>query len=321
LYDLWNEDPNEVDSKEHDRIQRVEQALAARIPPAAYSDMVDQLDVWDTEQLKAFMAKVAKRSRELGTGTPVLPFPLFEQDSDYLYYVAYPVPISPGWDIKPEGRWIEKSAPLDPSDRFWTRLDPPITVPPHLRSATDTEYSSSLEYTINLGHLRYDEDGTITDLNRLHETAFVVFLHPADKSFWFVFNSFPFFEQNDICGEPEVLETAIQDSSPLGTPIWQDYENPVAVWRMPFSDVRRCALLGRPDQVDATALDTALANIPKPLVVVDGRDPAWTSMDPLTHPRPHPRVASRSELQKYREMLSTLHPQADAPSAKAEPSG
>lgn len=320
LYNLWNEDPDEMESREHNRIQRVEQALAARITPAAYSDMVDQLDVWDTEQLKAFTAKVDKWSSELGTRTPVVPFPLFKQASDYLYYVAYPAHHTPWWDNKPEGRWIEKNGPLDPLDS-WTRFDPPITVPPHLRSAIDTEYSSSLEYAIPLGHLRYHEDGTITKTTRLHETAFVVFLHPADKSFWIVFNTFPFFEQNDVCGEPEVLESVTQDSSPLGTPIWQDYENPVAVWRMPFSDVRRCALLARPDQVNATALDAALANVPKPLVVVDGRDPAWTSMDPLTHPRPHPSVASRSELQKYRDMLSTLHPQANASSAKAEPSG
>ena len=76
-----------------------------------------------------------------------------------------------------------------------TEFEPPITVPTHLSSSIDGDYSSSLQYGINIGYIRWGNDDNIDDQQKLREAPFVVFLHPVDKSFWIVFNSFPLLEE------------------------------------------------------------------------------------------------------------------------------
>jgi hypothetical protein len=284
-------------------MQRIHQAIAARITPANYLEMINQLDIWDKEQANVFRSKTNEYIK--CCGSCVLPFRLFRHGSAHFYFISRRRLHLPWeYDADPMGRWTSKRGISTNEYPYMTEFEPPITVPTHLSSSIDGDYSSSLQYGINIGYIRWGNDDNIDDQQKLREAPFVVFLHPVDKSFWIVFNSFPLLEEGGE-GVPEEIESVANND--IG--FWESIKskNPVAVWRMSFSDVQRVVL---PPSSAAGHVSTGEPEDegndnggPKPQVIVDGYDPAWNSFDP-TNPRSIPCEPELSEIQKYRDEVS-----------------
>lgn len=313
-------DPDEVGSSVYTHEEKLNQTLVKRTSPARFCEILRQLDIRDYERVPDFIQKVHY-------GTPsVVPFPLFKHGTAYFYLVIKQTFHHPMSDTPREAGWkSKKESPLPCEYGYMTEFNPPITVPLHLRTLNDTEDTSTLRYGLNIGEIRCGDNDKITTIKPLGRAPFAVFLHPADNSFWIVFNSFPTLYDLDV--EFLALESVTKfewGSSFWG--FWTDVvksQSPVAVWRMPFSDVQRVALsadsvpderVSKKGQPQDHASDPAGVDSVRPQVVVDGYDPAWDSFD-AKHPRPIPCQPTPSEVRKYMGDLlncsSMDTPQAD----------
>lgn len=320
LFRKCDKDPNEPFSREYNHRQKFEQSLAMRHSPARFCEMIHQLDIHDDDQVHHFQRQISTRIGPLRV-PPMVPFPLFKYGSAYFYLVPSDETHHPEERTPREGSWERKESP-SPCDWDYTKYDPPITVPPHLRTSNDTEYTSSLRYAIQIGDIRCGKDDKPDKDYELEEAPFVVFLHPADKSFWIVYNTFGVV-QGDVQKDFLALNSVTGNNyhiyrGQFGAhyrSFWNEIgesQNTVAVWRMPFSDVQRVAMSRSLPALSAEhitkgepqgqASNAVPADVFRPQVIVEGCNPAWDSFNPK-YPRPVPCWGSRTEIQEYLDDL------------------
>ncbi|OAG34356.1 hypothetical protein AYO21_11474 [Fonsecaea monophora] len=307
LFIDWNWNPDEPHSTAFLRIKISAQFEASRLTPTDFCELIKSLDIWDPKQVSDLRTKTdwGCYHRRLGLyGRPWIPFLLFKYGRMYFYINAHPY-ISPGCTLVP--RNIRKQKVIASMESRWVEYDPPIIIPPHLRSSEDTEYSSTLRYGLAIGKIAasLDDDVDDTDERRAREVPLDVLLHPADKSFWIVFQSFGYL--------PDFLQRydSVEEQQPIrrtyrGTYLWKwtEADQPVAVWRMPFSDVQRIAQSRSYSGGYISKVNPEVGgdekDSPRPQVIVDARDPVWNSWNLQ---RPIQYYAEEAGLEKYRDEL------------------
>ncbi|OAL28353.1 hypothetical protein AYO20_09470 [Fonsecaea nubica] len=283
LFTDWDENPDEPYSTKFLANESTAQFKALRLTPTDFCELIKSLDIWDPKQVRDLRTKTNLKCYNMPltkAGKPEIPFPLFKYGRMYFYIDLRPY-VEPGGPLVP--RRIRKPKGKTSSNPCWVEYDPPIIIPPHLRSSGDTEYSSNLRYGLAIGTIAASMDDDI-DRNdsRASKVPFDVLLHPADKSFWIVFKNFavlPYFlEQSHSEEGPQAIRKTHRGSLLWD---WCEAVQPVAVWRMSFSDVQRIAqrrsysggyISKVNPEVDGDEKDS-----PRPQVIVDARDPFWNS--------------------------------------------
>ncbi|KAH0833764.1 hypothetical protein FOPE_03406 [Fonsecaea pedrosoi] len=278
------------------------------VTPAKFCEMIGGLDLLDHPELKSYQAKMGKKDT-----VDVIPFPLFKHGGKYLYFERDTMVELPQLYHRRYREWGLQDV-LEDRESYevsWCKFEPPIITPQHLRSPGDMEHSSTLHYALYIGKVRYSASYTADNLRELEPAPFQVFLHPVDKSFWIVFDTYPMHGFDRFPEEEEWTDTDEEEFN-VGEgnrvtvrvyrhSIWDALESapPVVAWRIPFSDMQRIAQRRTYVRglVSTVIYDD---NAPVPQVVVDGYDPTWNSS---VGPRPLIYAPVKECWTKYREEI------------------
>ncbi|OQV09573.1 hypothetical protein CLAIMM_13680 [Cladophialophora immunda] len=312
----WDQDPKEPGSTAFIEEQSYARLMASRLIPTDFCEWIKHIDIWDPKQVDDMELNIHHTFERPSNNsldddpnrdkTPIIPFPLFKCGNRYFYFDQCR-------DKGQEYRWWpwfaesrdDETEYDETEDKItnarWIKFDPPITIPRHLQKPEDTEHSSSLSYGLRVSQIcsgvRDDMDG-YSPWQWLWPIPFDILLHPADKSFWIVFDPDPDIDMVEAeNGGREYYLRTYDDSG-----VWRRIgsEDPVAVWRLSLSDMqsiaqRRSYAGGRVSKVNPEDKES-----PRPQVIVDGRDPIWNSWDDA---RPERYSATVRGLKKYRDKL------------------
>ncbi|EXJ79547.1 hypothetical protein A1O3_07826 [Capronia epimyces CBS 606.96] len=275
-----------------------------------YVKAVEDLDFSQEESIAIF-----RRDFSSGDYGPAFPsLWLFKRGGPSFYLSPHPAfyDYIPEWYIKEDPDWDPTGAPegtmikVGSLDQIY-KFVPPITPPAQSPESVDVVDGHSLHYGLMLGSLwcsRYDD---ICDYREFleEEQDFLVFLHPADKSLWLVFNCFP---MRRITGEPYFIPDPNRELQ------WYAREGrwpqTWMVARLPFSYLKRGLTSFREEDPDWRWLDGSSGHDGEQsdsevVVVVNGDDPVWNG--PMKEPNHRP-IPENPPMDEFMEYLTRVRP-------------
>jgi hypothetical protein len=197
------------------------------ISPAIYTGMINELDFSQEQKLAEFV----RDTQRADYGPLPSPLWLFHHQSNHFYLCSELVYYEREANEQNQRSHSEQVEIAKQTHQYITEFDPPLSPPiaklHHPLKSADAVDTSPLQFALLLGSLQYGADYSIEDRSLVQPSQFLVFLHPADKSLWMVFNCFPVDEEGE-CHPIDSIEDA---------PFWHDvnFGDPVEVFREPFS--------------------------------------------------------------------------------------